>query len=926
MSDNQGMPMDEGAGAVFADGGDVAAPQEASSTNVVSPEGDLVSVSNDQLDAALHPVNGYRLATPDDITNYQNEQKYGGATGALKAAGIEAAKTATFGAATPFLGTPEAQAGYEQQHPIASVLGGLAPFAAEALVPGVGEAGIAAQAGRAATTVPRAIGEAGEAIKAASGLTGTSAKALQYAAEGAIMQGSNEVSKALLNDPESTASNVLANEGMAALFSGALGAAAGGIGKAADIWTAKYGAKATDAVIDKTIPNIAEQELKAGIEVPASMRTALSGDQDAYNSFQTIQKSDGYAAKQVQKDVDNLYQQAQDRTLETLGTDPNMVGRAPNNYEVGTQLADKLKEGIKSGQELYGPIYDNLKSQYKNIPVSADQKAAFAGKLTQALSDAGVGALEGSAEKSTMNNLFKSLDTINNAEGIKNLSTGLNNSARNPELQRLAAVAGPVIKDFESSAVQSHLGASDPSGVLLGQRKVADAAYKNAMNTMNDLKQALGLGRFKGTNGFLRALDDKPPEQILQRLSAKNRQDMVNMLQEKFPGAAEILKDYHLNRQLNDAALPGGGLNTKKFLNNMLDGAENPQHIQDLMTGKDPLIAQRLESIKNILNAVPKDGNPSNSASMLNKLWMGKLGSVVGGVLGLGGHGHIAGGFLGGAADKVLSEIKPFLSYKMLEMRGAGKNIVPEQVKALFDYAKSASQGHMLVNKAINGVFNQSQVVPNSKVPSDADRNKLDKYLDAVRKNPESLMNTAKDIQDNMSEHASALSMTATQAANYLNAIKPRPPLGGPLDTKIPPSQAAMTEYHRQLNIAQQPLMALKHVQDGSLTPKDLATLQACHPGAYNQYKAKIMDQLATPGIQIPYKTRLSMSLFVGQALDSTMTPQAIMGAQPLPPQQQPQGGVPGNKPKRSTSSLNKLPGQYKTAGQAAEANRANKD
>lgn len=898
--------------------------QESPTTNLMSPSGDLVSVSNDQLDAALHPVNGYRVATPEDIHAYQSEQKYGTPGQQLQTAAEGAVSTATFGA-IPGFGKAEDIRGRQEENPISSIAGSIAPFAAEQLLPGVGQAADAsllAKTARLATTVPRAIGEAGEAITQASGLTGVGAKALQYAAENAIMQGSNEVSKALLKDPDSSVHNAVVNEGMAALLGGALGAAAGGIGKTADLWESKYGSKASDAIIDKTIPDVASQELQSGIEIPATMKDALSGNQDSYNKFQVLQKSDSHFGKRLQSDIDNVYNQAQDKTLETLGVDPRAIEKAPDAYQVGTQLKDALTEGIKAGQDIYGPIYDKLKAQYKGIPVSADQKAAFVAKLTQALSESGIGALEGSAEKSTMANLFKSLDNIKDAEGIKNLNTGLNNAAKNMELQRLAAVAGPIIKDFESGVVQSHLGATDPSGALLGQRKAADAAYKDAMTTMSDIKQAVGVGRFKGTNGFLRALDEKPPEQLLQRLSAKNRQDVITMLEQKFPKVAEILKNFHINDQLHDTRLPDGRLNVRKFLNNMLDGDHNPQHIQDLVSDHNPAILNRLGAIKDILNAIPKDGNPSNSAAMLDRLWKGKLGTIAGGVLGVGGHGHIAGGMLGAASEKILNEIKPFLSYKILEMRGAGQNIVPSNVKALFDYAKSVAQGHLAVNKAVNSVFNANQGI---KPPSSTDTKKLDKYIAEIRKDPTQLQNIAKNLQDNLSDHASSAGLIAANAANYLNGIKPRTPIGLPMDSKLPPNKAQETEYHRQLVIAQQPLMALQHIKDGTLTPKDMITLQNCHPVLYQQLKTKLLTQATNPEVTIPYKTRLSMALFVGQPLDSTMTPMSIISAQPVPEQQQPQGGVPGTQAKRSTTALNKLPGMYKTSGQARDE-RMNKD
>lgn len=958
----------------YADGGNVAdTAQPSNTTQVVSPSGEFGSVPNEYLTEALHPDNGYRIATPEDIAAYQHTQQYGGVGGAAKAAGNAALSSATFGT-VPGIGSAKDIQGYASENPVSDVVGGILPYA----VPGIGEAegaGLAAKAARLATTVPRAIGEAGEAVKAASGLTGVGANALQYAAEGAIMQGQSEVSKMLLKDPTQSASNAVANEGLSALLGGALGAATGGIGKVADLWESKFGAKAGESIIDKSLPDIATQELQAGISIPASLKDALSGNQDAYNKVQVLQKvPETIAGKLMAQDVGSLYDQAEQKTLESLGASDSMVSKSVDNYDTGSQLSDAIKARIEAGKKVYGPIYDSLRGQYKQIPVTAEQKEAFAGQLTQKLSEAGIGGFEGSAESSAMSNLFKSLDKISDAEGIKNLNTGLNNAAKNPELQRLAAVAGPTIKDFESSVVQNHLTsiaegsapntlsnlsstlqkaieAGSPEAAieaaahvegaqgkyaqatqsdaqkaqaLLGQRKTADAAFKKDMALMSELRQSIGLGRFKGTNGFIRSLDDKAPEQVLQRLSNKNRQDLIEVLQKEVPEAASILKNYHLNDQLHDAQLPGGGLNTKKFLNTLLDGDKTPAHIQTLMAG-NPAVIQRLEAVKNILNAIPKDGNPSNSANMLNRIWSGKVGTLMGGAMGLGG-GHVTGGILGAIGEKTISEIKPFLSYKTLQMRGGGTSIVPSNVKALYDYAKSVSVGHTLVNKSVNSLFNSNQALPDSKLPSAADRSKLDKYITQIRNNPNALNNTASNLRDILPDHMPPLSLQAKQAVDYLTSIKPHSSLGLPFDSKIPPSAGQVTEYNRQLDIAEQPLMAVKYMKEGSLTPNDLNTLKNVHPQMYQQLSQKIMGELPNSKSPVPYKTRLAMSLFVGQPLDSTMTPQAIISAQPLPPAQVPQGGAPGNKPKRSTSSLNKLSSQYKTPTQSADSDRSSRD
>jgi hypothetical protein len=281
----------------YADGGNVAdTAQQApapNTTNVMSPTGDLVSIPNEQLPAALHPVNGYRLATPDDVAAYKQTQKYGTPGQVAQTFGESALSTSTMGL-VPGIGSAEDIRARQQENPIASIAGGVLPFVAEQFIPGAGEAqdvGLLGKAAQVATTVPRMIDDAGSAIKAASGLTGIGGKALQYAAESAIMQGQEEVSKMLLKDPNQSVTSAIADEGLASLFGGALGAATGGIGRVADLWESKFGAKAGDEVMNKTLPDIPTLELQSGVNIPASLHGALGGDPDAYNTVQTLMKS-----------------------------------------------------------------------------------------------------------------------------------------------------------------------------------------------------------------------------------------------------------------------------------------------------------------------------------------------------------------------------------------------------------------------------------------------------------------------------------------------------------------------------------------------------------------------------------------------------------------------------------------------------------
>jgi hypothetical protein len=76
----------------------------------------------------------------------------------------------------------------------------------------------------------------------------------------------------------------------------------------------------------------------------------------------------------------------------------------------------------------------------------------------------------------------------------------------------------------------------------------------------------------------------------------------------------------------------------------------------------------------------------------------------------------------------------------------------------------------------------------------------------------------------------------------------------------------------------------------------------------------------------VPYRTRIGISMFMQSPMDSTMQPASIMAAQPQPamPPQQPQQGK-----KISTKAgekLSKMGKTYQTKTQSAEADRSSRD
>lgn len=320
-------------------------------------------------------------------------------------------------------------------------------------------------------------------------------------------------------------------------------------------------------------------------------------------------------------------------------------------------------------------------------------------------------------------------------------------------------------------------------------------------------------------------------------------------------------------------------------------------------------------------------GNVTSGAKAANFLinkGLGRVaGAAVGGAVGAPiGHtevGALVGSHaLGPFFDSVLPAlVKPFL----------GKEISAEAAKTATDLGMATVKGESLLNRASKAIFKEGQeVLPSSLLPTDKKRGQLIKQLLQLQSNNSQLLNVGGNTGYYLPDHGSALAGIALRATQYLNGIRPSTAKQGPLDSDIEPSIDQKAKYARALDIAEQPLMVMKSIKDGNLTSEDIATFHSIYPNLYDRMSQKITNEMIShisKGNSVPYSTRLSLSLFLGQSLDSTMTPQAILAAQPQMPQAQPSSGqTKSPRSKGSMKNINELASIYQTPGQARQIDK----
>lgn len=172
-------------------------------------------------------------------------------------------------------------------------------------------------------------------------------------------------------------------------------------------------------------------------------------------------------------------------------------------------------------------------------------------------------------------------------------------------------------------------------------------------------------------------------------------------------------------------------------------------------------------------------------------------------------------------------------------------------------------------------------------------------------------------------EQANRLMLAKGRINNYLNSVRPQPIMDKlPFDREIPDKQKTR-EYDKVLDLANQPLSILNHVKDGTLTPQMMNHFTQLYPEIHNQLSKKITERITQSQVSAdtppPYKVRQSMGLFLGAPLDASMTPRSIMAAQSVYAQARETQQMAPDKPKKGTAVLSKASQQVETGDQSRQ-------
>ncbi len=907
---------------------DAGVATEVTPINMVNPEGKLVSIPSAQLTEALE--SGYQKATDEHVAHYEKEQKYGSAAQQL-ITGLEgAASAATFGLSTAgerALGvSPEDIRGRREENPISHGLGAAAGLAGSALLPGVGAANLMAKSA--------------EGVALAAGLTGAStlakvgSTAAKLAVENAMFQSGDELSKMISKDPNQTAQTAAIDIGLSGLIGGGLGA---GFGAISPLWKATMGGKTGTVLqdlankaggIEGVIPDAMEDAItRSGMSLSPEVRASLSENPRVRAMFQTLQESNTKSGLEAQQALKTFKGQASDAAISTLGKTPDDVAALSNlsEYEVGHDLKKSLVNQLKEVNDPLSEQFTKIKERFKGTELPQAAKGDIATQIAELAQNEGYLLSPSAPSAKIVNRVLDELPNLKTLEDIRKYTSVIGDSTQDPALWRVGSNLKKIFRAAEENTLDRALGEQAPE--LVAQHAEARAAYKRSMDTIDALNDRLHVGKYSGPGSFMKALNDMSPEDVLRRLSPKGDAGIIGELGLKFPMVAEKLKSFHVDQILKTAAARAGEGETinSKVLFAQLD--KMSPEMKSFILGADK--GPQIDAIKSLIEALPAKMNNSGTAKTLDSLWSHVPESASAIAASLTGHNPVMGYVLGSIGKYVSRDVPDAIRLATLKFLGSDKTIEAEGFKTMVDYIHHTIQGENRLGTAVKNVFKAgASVLPQSQHPSASDRKKLDKQLKELQVNPNPNLNVGGKTSHYMPEHATALSFTTANAVQYLNSMRPNTDKAGPLDTTPVVPKSVQAEYDRVLNIAQQPLVIMSRIKDGSVTPSEVKALSTIYPAIYDKLKTKLMDQIidqSTKERPIPYATRMALSVFMATPLDSSMNPANIQAAQAI---YQPAGGPdqPADAPKQgakhSMASLDKLPSQYMTQEQARAAGK----
>lgn len=843
------------------------------------------------------------------------EEKYGDTVGSLKAGGLGAARSLSFGLSDEFLVqskmmTHEELKAYKEQNPVASGVGEFVGIAGAILAPEVGILGKLAAPVKAVTKLGTAATKA--ALPAASRIAGAIAPAATnpvinkvLSQAGALAIGSTpeaiayglgkNVTEHALGNPDLNAESVIASIGESVLFGvgvgGLFGAGKGAIQAKFPKFLSEVDKAAVEAGDFDTMVKISEipdtakqgyiagktklkpnaQEIKdasAEIGVPF-LPGQVSADKEVQRATDLLLNgAPTFASQGAKKAATEIFEKSALAVDSTLGVADDIT-----KADLGGTLKAIVSDTVEKQAAPLNALYDTLKSEYQTLPVSEKSLKQIAANIRRIedvpLSPQAKAIAEGAAKR---------LESIKTVDDVKRLRSIINQelapATATPIQKRVTAIIGDKLANLEESAIVRFAEkemrtskAKDRILQLLDQRKEANAQYTVFRSKLDQFGKAMGRKRVHGAQDFLDFLDEMTPEKVADRLSSKGNSEFLEFFSKEVPDGMAAISQYQKNL-IRQAGLKDGKINIKSALKAV---DRMPKEYREKIFTKDEL--RKLSRVKIIMESFPENFNPSGTsgASAFRE-------------------------FLESPAKAGIGNLRDLGLLAMTEGATASGDKTRAFVQGLSTIEKSAQKTAKAINGGVTAIFSKDFGTPGKIVGflSASERRELHdktkpelKDMNAsIEKMVEKLDSNTRAVAEFAPQTAAGLQGTMLRASQFLNSKLP----GQGVPTKAlskpyQPSDAEIAKWYRYFSSVSKPTEMLQSVAMGTLVPEQIEAVSVVYPKLMNEMKAAVTDKMTdfiSKEKSIPYKTKLSLSLFLGFDLVNSLDPMSMVANQNL--------------------------------------------
>lgn len=206
-------------------------------------------------------------------------------------------------------------------------------------------------------------------------------------------------------------------------------------------------------------------------------------------------------------------------------------------------------------------------------------------------------------------------------------------------------------------------------------------------------------------------------------------------------------------------------------------------------------------------------------------------------------------------------------------------------IQRLSKIERSAQSVTRAIGKGASFVFNKGTNISKdlagyagSKLATEDDFNKRVKQIQSYSGDTEHMMDAMTKGTQSLNAVAPNITQgvhTATsRAVQFLNSKIPVNPPPKPFDKPLPINKSDRDVFNTYYNTIEHPTGVFGSIKDGTLVPQQVEAIKTVMPKMYQEMTSQITEQLMKSKAkdeQIPYHTKMALSLFLGQDLDDSL-------------------------------------------------------